>query len=320
MRGKTFQEYILLLLMDLTTKIGDITLRNPMILASGVLGTSYSTMKRMYEAGLGAVITKSIGVHPKSGNPNPSVFALNEIRSIVNSVGLANPGYKIFREDVEILIENSVPTIVSVFGENKEEFSEVIDGLKDLPIQAFELNLSCPNTERGGIQIGVASDLVYDIVQELKKRTEKPLWVKLTPNVSDIIEIASAAIKGGCNALVAINTLKAMVIDIQTKVPVLGFKKGGLSGAAIKPVGIRYVYDLYEQFGNEIPIIGVGGIFRGEDIIEYILAGATAVEIGSSLGVAYPENMVRFFQMKVQKYLTKNKINSINEIIGGAHS
>ncbi|MCE7739141.1 MAG: dihydroorotate dehydrogenase [Candidatus Heimdallarchaeota archaeon] len=305
--------------MSLATKIGNITIRNPIILASGVLGTTYSTLNRMYEAGLGAVITKSISSKSRAGNPNPSVFALNDIRSVISSVGLANPGYQIFREDIEILMKNSTPTIVSIFGENKEEFIEVLDGLKDLPVLAFELNISYLNTEKGGTQIGTDPDLVYEIVKELREKTRIPLWVKLTPNVSDIIEIASAAVQGGCDALVAINTLKAMVIDIHTKQPILGYKKGGLSGAAIKPVGIRYVYDLYEHFGNKIPLLGVGGIFRGEDIIEYLLAGASAVEIGTSLGVAYPENMVRFFQMKIKKYMKEQQFDSIGEITGGAH-
>ncbi len=307
------------MIMSLTTKIGDVTTRNPMILASGVLGTTYSILNRMYEAGLGAVITKSIGVKSRNGHPNPSVFALNEIRSVINSVGLANPGYQIFREDIEILLKNSTPTIVSIFGENKEEFQEVLEGLKDLPVLAFELNFSCPNTEKGGTQIGTDPDLVYEIVKDLREKTSTSLWVKLTPNVSDIIEIAAAAVKGGCDALVAINTLKAMVIDIHAKQPILGYKKGGLSGAAIKPVGIRYVYDLYEHFGNKIPLIGVGGIFRGEDIIEYLLAGASAVEIGTSLGVAYPENMVRFFQTKIKKYMKEQQYDSISEITGRAH-
>ena len=307
------------MIMSLATKIGDVTIRNPMILASGVLGTTYSILNRMYEAGLGAVITRSIGAKSRNGNPNPSVFALNEIRSVISSVGLANPGYQIFREDIEILLKNSTPTIVSIFGENKEEFQEVLEGLKDLPVLAFELNFSCPNTEKGGTQIGTDPDLVYEIVKDLREKTSTSLWVKLTPNVSDIIEIAAAAVKGGCDALVAINTLKAMVIDIHTKQPILGYKKGGLSGAAIKPVGIRYIYDLYEHFGNKIPLIGVGGIFRGEDIIEYLLAGASAVEIGTSLGVAYPENMVRFFQTKIKKYMKEQQFDSISEITGGAH-
>jgi len=305
--------------MSLATKIGSLTLRNPMILASGVLGTSYSTLKRAYEAGLGAVVTKSIGINPSSGNANPSIFALNEIRSVISSIGLANPGFQVFREDLEKLLESSVPTIVSIFGESMEEFKEVLNGLTDLPIQAFELNFSCSSSKKDRAQISTDPDLVFEIVKELRTNTTVPLWVKLTPNVSNIVEIASSAVRGGCDALVAVDTLKAMVIDIQTKQPILGNKRGGLSGAALKPVGIRSVYDLYEHFDEEIPIIGVGGIYRGEDIIEYLLAGATAVEIGTSLGVAYPENMVRFFQMKVKKYMEEHKFSSISEITGGAH-
>jgi dihydroorotate dehydrogenase (NAD+) catalytic subunit len=305
--------------MSFETSIGSIEIRNPLILASGVLGTTYSTLQRAYEAGLGAVITKSIGPRPRSGNPNPSVFALQEIRSLINSVGLANPGYQSFRHDIEHLVKSETPTIVSIFGENQTEFSEVLDGLKDLNILGFELNLSCPNTEKGGSQIGTDSDVVYNIVKKLKSKTNLPLWVKLTPNVSDIIEIADAAVKGGCDAIVAINTLKAMVIDIQTKQPILGFKRGGLSGSAIKPIGIRYIYDLYESFREKVPLIGVGGIYKGEDVVEYLLAGATAVEIGSAIGVAYPENIIRFITMKIKKYLKEHNYSSVGEITGGAH-
>ena len=305
--------------MNFETLIGSIKLRNPLILASGILGTTYSTLQRAYEAGLGAVTTKSIGPKSRLGNPNPSVFALQEIRSLINSVGLANPGYQSFKHDLDELIKNEVPTIVSIFGENPEEFEEVLDGLKDLQILGFELNLSCPNTEKGGSQIGTDPDIVFKIVKTLKERTKLPIWVKLTPNVSDIIEIAEAAFKGGCDAIVAINTLKAMVIDIQTKQPILGFKRGGLSGSAIKPIGVRYIYDLYEHFGDNLPLIGVGGIYRGEDVIEYLLAGASAVQIGSSIGVAYPENMIRFIQMKIGKYMKEHGFSAISEITGGAH-
>ena len=305
--------------MSFETFIGSIEIRNPLILASGVLGTTYSTLRRAYEAGLGAIVTKSIGPRSRSGNPNPSVFALQEIRSIINSVGLANPGYQSFRQDIEKLVISKTPTIVSIFGENQTEFSEVLDGLKDLNILGFELNLTCPNTEKGESQLGTDPDAVFNIVKTLKSKTNLPLWVKLTPNVSDIIEIASAAVKGGCDALVAINTLKAMVIDIQTKQPILGFKRGGLSGSAIKPIGIHYIYDLYESFGKRIPLIGVGGINKGEDVVEYLLAGAAAIEIGSAIGVAYPENMIRFIKMKIKKYMKEHSYSSIEEITGGAH-
>lgn len=305
--------------MNMETKVGTLTLRNPMILASGILGTTFSTLQRIYEAGVGAVVTKSIGPRRRNGNPNPSVFALQEIKSIIHSIGLANPGYDIFKTDIEKLIEKGVPTIVSIFGENKDEYIEVLNGIKDLPIQAFEINLSNSITDEDGSSAEIDPVKVADIISSLRKETKIPLWAKFSPNVSDIVEVASAAIKGGCDAIVAINTIKAMVIDIQTKMPILGGKRGGLAGAAIKPIGIRYVYDLYESFGDKVPIIGVGGILKGEDIIEYLLAGATAIELGTSLGVAYPENMIRFFQMKVKKYMDEQKYSSITEITGGAH-
>jgi dihydroorotate dehydrogenase (NAD+) catalytic subunit len=305
--------------MELNSTIGSIKLRNPLILSSGILGTSYSTLQRIYDAGIGAVVTKSIGPRARKGNPNPSIFALQDIKSVINSVGLANPGYKGFRDDIEKLVENKVTTVVSVFGETKEEFAEVINGLKDLQFQAFELNLSCPNIEQGGLQIGTDPETVLDIVKKARSLTTTPIWVKLTPNVNNIIDIAEAAVKGGCDALVAINTLKAMVIDIDAHLPILGFKRGGLSGSAIKPIGIRYVYDLYEEFADKIPIIGVGGISRGEDVIEYLLAGASAVQIGTALGVAYPENIIKFFQMRIKQYMEKYDIEKITDLIGGAH-
>ncbi|MHA1302773.1 MAG: dihydroorotate dehydrogenase [Candidatus Heimdallarchaeaceae archaeon] len=305
--------------MRLETLIDDIHLRNPLILASGVLGTSYSSLERLYKGGLGAVVTKSIGPKPRDGNPNPSVFFLSEINSAVNSVGLANPGYKAYKEEIEILVKNSIPTIVSIFGGNVAEFIEVLEGLDDISFLGFELNLSCPNTEKEGLAVGTDPELVYSIVHELRKRTTKPLWVKLTPNITNINEVAEAAIKGGCSALVAINTLKAMVIDIYSRKPVLGYKRGGLSGAAIKPIGVRYVYDLYEQFGKDVPIIGVGGISSGHDIVEYLLAGASAVEIGTAIGVAYPENKVKFFKQQIRKYMVSQEVESISDLIGGAH-
>jgi dihydroorotate dehydrogenase (NAD+) catalytic subunit len=273
----------------------------------------------MYDAGLGAVVTKSIGPRARKGNPNPSIFALQEIKSVINSVGLANPGYKVFREDIKKLVEKEIPTIASIFGETEQEFAEVVSGLGDLDVLAFELNLSCPNIESGGALIGTEPETVFKIVNQIKSITSTPLWVKLTPNVNNIVEIAEAAVKGGCDAIVAINTLKAMVIDIETQQPILGFKRGGLSGAAIKPIGVRHVYDLYESLGDKAPIVGVGGISSGEDVIEYLLAGAKAVQIGTALGVAFPENMVRFFQMKILKYMKEHNIEKITELVGGAH-
>ena len=296
--------------MSMETKVGSIKLRNPLILSSGILGASYSSLQRIYEAGLGAVVTKSIGIKPRSGNPNPSIFALQEIRSVISSVGLANPGYLAFRDDVKTAAEKKVPTVVSIFGKTIEEFEEVLENLKDLSLLAFELNIE---------RLDQHPDIILELVQSLKKKTTKPLWVKLTPNDNNMSIIADAAVQGGCDALVVINTVKAMAIDIQTKQPFLGAKRGGLSGAAIKPIGIRCVYDLYEQFGDKTPIIGVGGISKGEDVIEYLLAGASAVQIGTAIGVTYPENMIKFIQMKIKNYLKEHEIKKISEIIGGAH-
>ncbi len=307
-------------IMNIKTSVGKINLRNPLILSSGIMGTSYSSLIRLYRGGLGAVVTKSIGVSPREGNPNPSVFYLPSINSAINSVGLANPGYKEYRKELQILSEQKIPTIVSIFGGNISEFSEVLEGLDLESFLAFELNLSCPNTEKEGLAVGTDPELVYNIIHELKKKTKKPLWAKLTPNITNIENVAEAAVKAGVSALVAINTLKAMVIDIHAKKPVLGFKRGGLSGEAIRPIGVRYVYDLYEKFGDKVSIIGVGGVSKGEDVIEYMLAGASAVEIGTALGVASPEKKISEIKAEINDYLKAEQIESIKEIIGVANN
>lgn len=303
--------------MSLETKIGSINIRNPLILASGIMGISYSTLQRIYNAGVGAVVSRSITLNNRKGNPNPSVFALNDIRSVVHSVGFANPGYQAFRKDLEKLVENEVPSIVSIVGENEDEFCIILNGLKDLPILAFELNMGL--IDKDGLQTSMDSEAVYRLIRKLKSETKKPIWVKLTPNVNNFNEIAEAAVKADCDVLVAINPLKAMVIDIQTRQPILGSKKGELSGAGIKPIGVRTIYDLYENFQGKIPLIGVGGIMRGEDVIEYLLAGASAVQIGTALGVAFPENMIKFFLSKITRYMKEHNYSNVNEITGGAH-
>ncbi|MFX1511533.1 MAG: dihydroorotate dehydrogenase [Promethearchaeota archaeon] len=307
---------------SLKTTIGQITLQNPIILASGVLGSTYSTLNRLFREGFGAVTTKSIGLTPRKGHPNPSVVYLPEIKSILNAVGLANPGCKKFGEELR-KVESEVKFIVSIFGSSPEEITAVLTCIEETltegtkPI-AFELNLSCPHAENVGMAVGTDPSMVTEIVKASKNVTRLPIWIKLTPNIDNISKIGIAAVSGGAEAIVAINTIKALRIDIHTKYPVLGNIQGGLSGRAIKPVGLRAIYDLYSTLGPKTSLIGVGGVSTWEDVIEYILAGANAVQIGSILAYQESKKIIQGILTGLRSYLSQENL-SITELRGLAH-
>ena len=304
---------------DLKTTIGNVEIRNPLILASGILGSTYSTLNKAFNEGFGAVTTKSIGIQPREGNPNPSVLYLPEINSIVNAVGLANPGCTKFSEELQY-IDPNVKFIISVFGSSPDELVSVIDcfRMQTKPI-AFELNLSCPHAKKVGMALGTDPEVVEEVVKKVKTTFHIPIWVKLTPNISDITEIGEAAVSAGADALVAINTVKALLIDIEVKKPILGNIKGGLSGKAIKPIGLRAIYDLFESFGSDIPLIGLGGISQWEDVVEYFLAGASAVQIGSALhSYSSPQVFIAELLNGLDSYLTRENL-SLEELRGMAH-
>jgi dihydroorotate dehydrogenase (NAD+) catalytic subunit len=197
-------------------------------------------------------------------------------------MGLPNPSYKDFQDEIEKAKTGGVPVVASIFGSSAEEFAKIARGLK---ADAFELNLSCPHAEKFGAELGRYPDLVESVTGAVKAASNVPIWVKLTPNTADIVELGLAAQRGGADAVVAINTLKAMVIDIETGYPILGNRFGGLSGSAIKPVAVRCVYDLASNL--EIPVIGVGGITSWEDVVEMIMAGASCVQVGTALMRGY---------------------------------
>lgn len=307
---------------NLSTSIGNVKLRNPLILAAGILGSTYSTLNKLYFEGFGAVTTKSIGLKPRTGHPNPSVVYLSEINSVVNAVGLANPGVDYFCRELQN-IDPKVEYVISCFGGNPEEISEVVKTIdkyietQNRPI-AFELNLSCPHASNAGLAVGTDPFIVEKIIKSVKRVTKIPIWVKLTPNITDITEIGIAAVKGGADALVAINTVKAMLIDIKTKLPILSNNRGGLSGSAIKPIGVRAIFDLYEILDSNVPLVGVGGISKWEDIIEYILAGANAVQIGSVLSFTNSKEIIKGFRGKLSSYLKQEEIN-LDQLRGLAH-
>jgi dihydroorotate dehydrogenase (NAD+) catalytic subunit len=293
----------------LSLTLTGLKLRNPLMLAAGIMGTTGGSLKRMAESGAGAVVTKSIGIEPKNGHSNPTMVAVD--CGYLNAMGLPNPSYKNFQGEIDVAKEGGVPVIASIFGASADEFSRIAG---ELSADAFELNLSCPHACGYGSQVGSDPALVEEITAAVKNATSMPVWVKLTPNVTDITTIGLAAQKGGADAVVAINTVRAMAIDIESGYPILGNRFGGLSGRAIKPAAIKCVYDLYEAL--DIPVIGVGGISSMEDAIEFIMAGALAVQIGSAVG----ENMNIFKEIFpcMEAFLT-DKEWTLNDIYGMAH-
>lgn len=284
--------------------VGGVALDNHLILAAGVLGTTGASLSRMLARGAGGVVTKSIGPEPKNGHAGPCVAVLDN--GILNAMGLPNPSRE-FTGELQSLGQK--PVIVSIFGGTPEEFAEVAGWFKG-KAAGFELNLSCPHAEGYGAAIGVDPVLVEACTRAVST-LGMPTWVKLTPNVTDITTIGKAAERGGATAIVAINTVKAMRISTSIRRPVLGNRYGGLSGDAIFPVAIRCVYELYESC--KIPIIGCGGISTADRVIEMMMAGARAVEIGS----AVQKDIGIFETIKNELYAKKGI--APEEIVGCAH-
>ncbi|WP_319508376.1 dihydroorotate dehydrogenase [uncultured Methanolobus sp.] len=294
--------------------ITGIELKNPTILAAGIMGTTGASLVRVAKEGAGAVVTKSIGPEPKEGHKNPSMIDLGY--GFLNAMGLPNPSYPDFKNELAIAKrETDAPVIASIFGGTEEEFVNVAQGLIDSKPDAFELNVSCPHALGYGASVGSNPDAVESITKAVCDTVDVPVWVKLTPNVTDIVTIGEAAQRGGADAVVAINTVKGMAIDINSGYPVLGNRFGGLSGRAVKPVALKCVYDLYTAL--DIPIIGVGGVYTWEDAIEMMMAGASAVQIGS----AVYEGLDVFSSIAsgIEKFVSKREYSDITDIIGIAH-
>lgn len=282
--------------------------------ASGVLGISIPLLKRVFNSGAGAVITKSIGPISRTGHPNPTLVQVEG--GVLNSMGLPNPGVDYFSAEVKELSEVGVPVIASFFASTIDEFIYSSIKLESAGAQALELNLSCPNvTGEPGM---CASDpfTTEKVTAAVKSVTKLPLFVKLSPNVTDIVPIAKAAELGGADAITATNTLKGMVIDIDFKRPILSNITGGLSGSALKPVALRYVWEIYEAV--KIPIIGCGGITNWRDAVEYLLAGSTALEVGTAI-MTHGFEIFNEINDGISQYMVDNKFNDVKEIIGLAH-
>ncbi len=296
----------------LEINLSGLKLKSPIILASGILGVSYSSMKRVIDAGAGAVTTKSIGPRPRKGYKNPSIIEIYS-GTFMNAVGLGNPGIDNFVAEIKEAKEHTIPLIVSVFGDTNDVYLDVAVKAEKAGADAIEINISCPHAEVSSI--GIDKGLTFEIVKFLKEKLTVPLFVKLNPNVTNIVEIALAAEKGGADGVVAINTLSALKIDVNTKRPILSHGSGGLSGKAIQPIAIKKVYDLYKVL--KIPIIGCGGIDSWQDVVEFFLAGASAVQIGTAFYKG--TEIITEISHGITQYLKDNDFKSINDIKGLAH-
>lgn len=300
---------------NLKTEIASLRLRNPMMLSAGILGLSGLSLRDVWEAGAGAVVTKSLGLKPRMGHPNPTI--VNVGCGFINSMGLPNPGAEEYVSEIEAARSGrEIVIIVSIYGMLPEEFAKIAKIVEGGGADAVELNLSCPNVEGLGMEVGQDPKLIRNIVKAVKKSVKIPVFVKLTPNISDIRILAKAATDAGADGLVAINTIRAIAIDLETGRPILANKIGGLSGPAIKPVALRCVYEISQTVN--IPVIGCGGITSWQDAVEFFLAGASAVQIGTA--IAYRgRDVFREVTMGVEKYLRRKNVGSVDEIVGLSH-
>jgi len=299
----------------LSVSIAGLRLANPTMLASGILGYSAESLENILEGGAGAVVTKSVGLKPRVGYANPTVVQVS--CGLINAIGLPNPGIAEFVSEIRtaktIL---TIPLIVSVYGFSAEEYATVAKKAVGAGADAVELNVSCPHVKETGSEIGQNSEILKEVVGKVKATVHKPVFVKLSPNVTDIANLAEAATKAGADALTAINTVRAMAIDTETAIPILSNKRGGLSGPAVKPIAIRCIYDIYESV--KVPIIGCGGITNWRDAVEFLLAGASAVQIGTAIateGFSIFKSVTR----GIESYLRRKGFESVNEIVGLSH-
>lgn len=298
----------------LSVNITGIKFKNPLILASGVLGITGNICARVVRAGAGGIVIKSVSLNPRLGYDNPVIVEVEG--GFINAIGNPNPGIFEIEKELKEAKKEGAPIICSIIAPDPEEFGRTAALAEKFGADAIEMNVSCPHVSRMGAQVGQDFSLLTDTVREVKSRVNIPTWVKLTPNITNIVEEGQAAQDGGADALVAINTVKAMAIDIDAFKPILSNRYGGLSGPAIRSIAIRCVYELYDNI--EIPIIGVGGITDWRAASEFLLAGAGGLQIGS--GVVYHGlDVFKEVNTGLTRYLTSKGFTKINECIGLAH-
>lgn len=297
--------------MNMSVNIAGVEWKNPVTVASGTFGSGaeYSEFTDLNK--LGAVTTKGVANVPWAGNPTPRVAEV--YGGMLNAVGLQNPGIELFcKRDIPFLKQYDTKIIVNVCGHSTEEYVEVVKRLADESVDMLEINISCPNVKEGGIAFGQDPKAVEAITREMKKYAKQPIIMKLSPNVTDITEMARAAEAGGADAVSLINTITGMKIDVNRRKFVLANKTGGMSGPAIHPVAVRMVYQTAQAI--KIPIIGMGGIMTAEDAIEMILAGATAISVGTA-NFVNPKTTMEIVD-GIKKYMEKYHVNDIKELVG----
>ena len=297
--------------MNTKVTIAGVEFKNPVMTASGTFGSGMEYSDFVDLNRLGAVVTKGVANIPWPGNPTPRVTETHG--GMLNAIGLQNPGIDVFVErDLPFLSQYDTRVIVNICGKSVEDYLEVVERLSDEKADMLEINVSCPNVKEGAIAFGQRADCLYDITPQIKKRARQPVIMKLSPNVTDITEMARAAEAAGADAISLINTLTGMKIDIHRRSFVLANKTGGLSGPAIKPVAVRMVYQA--SHAVKIPVIGMGGIATADDAIEFLLAGASAIAIGA-MNFANPYTTIEVIE-GIEAYMKKYNIDDINEIIG----
>ena len=297
--------------INMSVDIAGVTLKNPITVASGTFGSGMEYSEFVDLSQLGAVTTKGVANVPWPGNPTPRIA--ETYGGMMNAIGLQNPGIDVFcRRDIPFLKQYDTRIIVNVCGKTEEDYVEVVDRLAHEPVDMLEINISCPNVKEGGIAFGQNPDSVEHITSVLKKHAKQPLIMKLSPNVTDITATAKAAEAGGADAISLINTLTGMKIDVNRRTFAVANKTGGLSGPAVKPVAVRMVYQAANAV--KIPVIGMGGIMNAEDALEFIMAGASAVSIGTA-NFHNPYTTVEVID-GIEAYMRKNNIKDIKELIG----
>ncbi|MHB8545906.1 MAG: dihydroorotate dehydrogenase [Nitrosotalea sp.] len=294
---------------DISTNVGPIALERPTMLASGILGISLDVFGRLYKEGAGALVTKSLSKEPWDGYQNPTIIGLKH--GYLNAVGLSNPGAPYF---AKMLSQNqNIPIIVSLVGSIPEDFTFMIKQFENVKILGYEINLSCPHVEKVGLEVGDDPELVHTIIKSVKKESNVPVLAKVGLGSSDYLETVQTACESGIDGITAINTLRAMAIDVETARPILSHKIGGLSGPPIKPVAVRCVYEISSKF--DIPIVGCGGISSWEDAVEFLLAGSSAIQIGSAVGEKWT-GVFSEINNGISKYMEKKNFKKLSEMVG----
>lgn len=297
--------------MNTKVTIAGVEFKNPVMTASGTFGSGMEYADFVDLNKLGAVVTKGVSSVPWPGNPTPRVAEVTG--GMLNAIGLQNPGIDVFIErDIPFLKQFDTRIIVNVCGKTVEEYIDVVEKLSDQPIDMMEINVSCPNVKEGALAFGQNAKVLEDVTKQIKAKAKQPVIMKLSPNVTDIKEMARAAEAGGADCVSLINTLIGMKIDINRRKIVLANRTGGFSGPAVKPVAVRMVYDVAHTV--KIPVIGMGGIASAEDAIEFMLAGATGVSVGTA-NFAEPRT-TEYVVDGIEKYLEKNGFEDIHDIIG----